>query len=506
MRPRNEREFAVEVVRTLRNAGHQALWAGGCVRDELLGLVPKDYDVATSARPEEVQRLFRRTVAVGASFGVIEVLGPRVDGEFLHVQAATFRTDGPYVGGRWPEYVVFSTAEEDAKRRDFTINGMFFDPLENQLIDYVGGGVDLDTHVLRAIGEPRERFEEDRLRMLRGARLAARFDFAIEARTADAIVRMAPQLGEGVSAERIADELRKMLVDRRRAVAMRLFMDLGLAAVVMPELVPMRGLPQGAPRADGPALPPPGHAGQLVASTGQAADLWDHVLRVLELLPEPVSFALAAAALLHDIGKPRTVGRTADRYTFHGHEHVGKRLAGEISQRLKLANDERERIEWLVEKHQILADAPRMRPAKLKVLLVHPGIFELFALHRADALASGRGLDHVEYAEKIRREWEAKGELAPPHLITGEDLIAMGLKPGPLFKTILDQVREAQLDGTIRTREDALAMARTTPPPGPGSTPPPSPLPEAERGSRRSTPPPNPLPEAERGRKAEDSR
>jgi poly(A) polymerase len=458
--PRSEREFAVEVVRTLRNAGHQALWAGGCVRDEVMGVKPKDYDVATSARPDEVQKLFRRTVAVGASFGVVEVLGPRITGEWLHVQVATFRTDGPYVGGRWPEYVVFSTPEEDAKRRDFTINGMFFDPLENQLIDYVGGRADLEARVLRAIGEPRERFEEDRLRMLRAARLAARFDFTIEAKTTEAIARMAPQLGEGVSAERIADELRKMLVDRQRAVAMRLFMDLGLAAAVMPELVPMRGLPQGAPRTDGPGLPPPGQPGQFVASAGQALDLWDHVLRVLELLPEPVSFPLAAAALLHDVGKPRTVGRTADRYTFHGHEHVGRRLAGEIGQRLKLANDERERIEWLVEKHQILADAPRMRPAKLKVLLVHPGIFELFALHRADALASGRSLDHVEYAERMRQEWEAKDELEPPPFITGEDLIAMGLKPGPLFKTILEQVREAQLDGTMRTREEALAMAR----------------------------------------------
>ncbi len=271
---------------------------------------------------------------------------------------------------------------------------------------------------------------------------------------------MAPQLGEGVSAERIAEELRKMLVDPRRAKGMRLFMELGLAAVVMPELVPMRGLPQGLPRADGPGLPPPGQAGQIVAAEGQMPDLWEHTLRVLERLPDPVSFPLAAAALLHDVGKPRTVGRTAERYTFHGHEHVGKRLASEICERLKLSNEESTRIEWLVEKHQILAEAPRMRLAKLKVLLVHPGIFELFALHRADALASDRDVDHIEYAERVRQEWLEKGELNPPPPITGDDLIAMGLKQGPLFRVLLDLVREAQLDGVIRTREEALDLVR----------------------------------------------
>jgi poly(A) polymerase len=460
MPPPSERAFAVDVVRTLRGAGHEALFAGGCVRDELLGLTPKDYDVATAARPEQVQALFRRTIAVGAAFGVIEVLGPRVQGVPLRIQVATFRSDGAYIDGRRPEDVVFSTAEEDAKRRDFTVNGMFFDPLEDRLIDYVGGRADLDARHLRAIGDPLERFREDRLRMLRAVRLAARFGFAIDPDTARAIRRMAPQLGDGVSAERIADELRKMLVDRNRNVAMRLFMDLGLAAVVMPELVPMRGLPQGTPRPGGPALPPPGQAGPLQSEGDGQVDLWEHTLRVLDLLGDRVSFPLAAAALLHDVGKPRTVGRTADRYTFHAHEHVGRRLAGDIALRLKLANDERERIEWLVEKHQILADSPRMRPAKLKVLLIHKGIWELFALHRADALASGRDVAHVEHAEQKRRDWAEKGELEPPPLITGEDLIEMGLKPGPLFKTILDQVREAQLDGAIHTREQALAMAR----------------------------------------------
>jgi poly(A) polymerase len=462
-RPKNEREFAVQVVRALRDAGHEALFAGGCVRDELLGHEPKDHDVATSARPEQVQALFARTVPVGVAFGVVEVLGPRP----FRVQVATFRADlydvepepeddRKRVEGRHPPGVIFCSAEEDAKRRDFTINGMFLDPLDGRVIDYVGGRADLEARVLRAIGEPRERFREDRLRMLRAVRFTARFGCALDAGTAEAVREMAAQLGDGVSAERIADELRKMLIDANRARAVRLLLDLGLAAVVLPELLPMVGLPQGPPRPDGPPLPPPGRPG-----AGETpGDLFEHVLRVLELLPPGPSFPLAMAALLHDVGKPRTVGRTPDRYTFHAHEHVGRRLAEEIGLRLKLANDERERIEWLVEKHQVLADAPQMRPAKLKALLVHEGIEELFALHRADALAAGRSLDHVELAERKRQEWLADGTLDPDPLITGEDLIAVGLKPGPLFKTLLEKVREAQLDGTIRTREEAMELVR----------------------------------------------
>ena len=435
-----EREFAITVVRRLRETGFEALWAGGCVRDELLGLAPLDYDVATDARPEQVQKLFQRTIAVGVSFGVVEVLGPRP----LKVQVATFRTDGEYRDGRRPDSVVFCNAKEDAQRRDFTINGMFFDPLENRLIDYVGGRQDLKDGVLRAIGDPLDRFTEDKLRLLRAVRMATRFDLTIDPATADAIRTLAGQINV-VSSERIADELRKLLVHPRRARGMQMLDELALVAPLFPELLEMKGLPHGPPAAPN-------------------GDLWTHVLGVLAILegprwpaPEPVSFPLALAALLHDVGKRRTLGQTDDQYTFHGHEHIGRRMAAEIGLRLKLANAERARLEWLVEKHQYLCDAPNMSGSNLKPVLIHPGIGELLALHRADSIASGRSAAHVDFCEKMLRE-TPELELNPPFLITGDDLAALGLEAGPRYKQLLDAVRDAQLNGTIRTRQAALEL------------------------------------------------
>ncbi|HMC88678.1 MAG TPA: CCA tRNA nucleotidyltransferase, partial [Gemmataceae bacterium] len=397
------------------------------------------YDVATSARPEEVSGLFRRTVAVGVSFGVVQVLGPRTEAGPLSVEVATFRADAGYSDGRHPDAVVFSSAREDALRRDFTINGMFFDPLENQLIDYVGGQEDLNKKLLRAIGDPAVRFAEDKLRLLRAARIATRFDLTIEARTAAAIRSMAGQILV-VSAERIADELRKLLVSPHRARGVNLLLELGLAAAILPELVPMKGLPQGSPHEP-------------------SGDLWNHVLRVLELLGTEVSFPLAFAALLHDVGKPRTVGRTPDRYTFYSHEHVGRRLAEEISDRLKLSNAERERIGWLVEKHQFLCEARQMRVSKLKQTLAHPGIRELLALHRADALATGRSTEQVEFCEQLLSQW-TEADLDPVPLLTGDDLPELGLKPGPIYKRLLEAVREAQLEGAVKTKAEALELVR----------------------------------------------
>jgi poly(A) polymerase len=443
-----EREFATDVVRRLREGGFEALWAGGCVRDEILGRTPDDYDVATEARPEEVQRLFRRTIEVGASFGVVEVIGPRVNEKHLKVQVATFRSDGNYTDERRPDSVTFSTAREDALRRDFTINGMFFDPIEQRLIDYVGGQHDLAAKVLRAIGDARERFGEDKLRLLRAVRFAARFELTIDPSTQLAIEEMAPRITV-VSAERMAEELRKLLTNRHRVRGLSLMDTTHLVPAILPELVPMHGLPQGLPGAE-------------------RGDLWQHTLEVLAQLPEPVSFPLALATVLHDVGKPKTFGRNGDRYTFHGHEHVGRDIAVRICERLRLSNAERDRVTWLVDKHQYLADSPVMRPSRLKLVLAHPGIYELLTLHRADALASGREPSHIEFAESKLREWTANGELDPPPLLTGDDLKAMGLTPGPMFKTVLDAIREGQLDGTLTTRELAMELAkRLTGEPGP---------------------------------------
>jgi poly(A) polymerase len=435
----SERAFAIQVVKTLREAGYKALLAGGCVRDELLGLTPQDYDVATDAPPEKVRRLFRRTVPRGLSFGVVDVLGPKTDSGVLTVEVATFRSDGSYSDGRHPDAVVFSTPEEDARRRDFTINGMFLDPLENRLIDFVGGQEDLQRRMLRAIGDPRTRFAEDRLRMLRAIRIATCFELQLDSETEQAIRLMADQIKE-ISAERVAKELRLLLVAPRRARGIQLLDQTGLGPALLPELQEMKGLAQGPPH----------------APTGV---LWDHVLTVLELLGDAPSFPLALAALLHDIGKRRTLGRTPDRYTFYFHEDVGRRMASDICLRLKLSNFERERVEWLVKKHQILCDARLMRTSKLKAILAHPGIYELLALHRADALASGRSTDHVEYCKKLLKEWN-ESELNPPHLISGHDLSILGLKPGPIYKKVLDEVRAAQLDGSISSRDQALELVR----------------------------------------------
>jgi poly(A) polymerase len=430
------REFAIQVVVRLRDAGFQALWAGGCVRDLILNLEPTDYDVATDATPEQVMALFRRTVPVGVSFGVVRVRGPAPSEE---VEVATFRSDGAYVDGRHPHSVTFSTPEQDAARRDFTINGMFFDPIAGEVIDYVGGRADLEARVLRAIGEPAERFSEDKLRLLRAVRFAARFALAIEPCTHAALVAMSDQI-QVVAAERIAQELRRMLTHHTRARALDLAFECGLIAAILPELVSMKGLFQGKP------VQPEG-------------DLWDHTLLVLENLPPDPSFTLAFAALLHDVGKPRTKGLHDGRTTFYNHAKAGAAIAARICRQLRLSNQERERIVWLVEFHQYLGEAKTMRDAKLKRMLAHPGVDELLALHRADALASNGDTGQVDYCEMYLRDLP-HGELSPPPLLTGRELAALGLVPGPRYKVLLDHAYEAQLEGLIRSKDEAVAWAR----------------------------------------------
>lgn len=405
-----EREFASDVVRRLRQAGYDAYWAGGCVRDELLGLTPADYDVATNATPDQVTALFKRTVEVGASFGVVEVIGPRQrDGSMFKVQVATFRNDGQYSDGRRPDSVTFSTAAEDAQRRDFTINGMFFDPLEQRVLDYVGGQADLHAKVLRAIGDPYARFREDKLRLLRAVRMAARFGFPIEAQTLAAIQAMAPEIVQ-VSAERIAEELRKMLVHPARGWALHELRERGLLAAIIPELRAVE------------------------------APLWATIVRVLETLAEPrwpdsqpVSFPLALAALLHT---------------------MPLKTVSAVCLRLKLANVEKGRTEWLVKYRDTLQHAPQMLRSQLYPLLVQPGIGELLALQRTLALVAGESCAAVDWCEATLRQTPLD-VLNPPPLLTGDDLLALGLKQGPQFKVILDTLRAAQLDGTITTVEEA---------------------------------------------------
>ncbi len=427
-----KRHFSIEVVNRLRTAGFQALWAGGCVRDLLLGLEPSDYDVATDATPEQVIGLFRRTVPVGVSFGVVRVLGPKEAGE---VEVATFRSDDAYVDGRRPVSVTFGSPEIDASRRDFTINGMFLDPITDEVLDFVGGQADLEAGLLRAIGDPIARFTEDKLRLLRAVRFASRFRLEIEPSTGFAMMAMADQV-RVVAAERIAQELRRMLVHRSRARAMDLAFNVGLVAVIMPELVAMKGLPQNKP-----AQP--------------CGDLWEHTLLVLEHLPAEPSFPLALAALLHDVGKPATIGRQDGHPTFYNHEYAGRRIALRIAQDLKLANAERDRLVWLVENHQALCEAPRMREAKLKRILAQPGIQELLDLQRADALATDGNAEHVHYCENYLRE-QPDGPINPPPLVTGHDLQRHGLKPGPQFKHWLERLYEAQLERAFQSKREGL--------------------------------------------------
>jgi poly(A) polymerase len=428
------RDFALEVVLRLRRAGFQALWAGGCVRDLLLGLVPVDYDVATDATPEQVMlSLPFRAITVGISFGVVRIRHPRMQG--IEVEVATFRSDSAYVDGRRPAAVVFSSPELDAARRDFTINGMFMDPESSQVIDYVGGLDDLRNQVLRAIGDPAERFREDKLRLLRAIRFAARFNLEIEPNTLQSLRAMAGEVVV-VSPERIAQELRRMLVHENRAQAMNMALEVGLVAAILPPLVDMRGLFQGKP------VQPEG-------------DLWDHTMLVLRLLPVRPSFTLAFAALVHDVGKPFTRANHHGRTSFHSHDQVGSRIADRLCRNLRLSNVERERITWLVAFHQYLGEAKKLREAKLKRVLAQPGIDELLALHRADALASTGDTEHVDYCAYYLENQPA-GPINPPPLLTGHDLVRHGLEPGAHFAVILETIREAQLEGRVQSKREVL--------------------------------------------------
>lgn len=426
------RDAAVSVVRRLRDAGHQAYWAGGCVRDLVMGGQPHDYDVATNARPATVMALFARTVPVGVSFGVVRVLV-----EDYAIEVATFRSDGAYLDGRHPASVHFSSEQDDARRRDFTINGLFYDPIDGRIIDYVDGRRDIEAGIVRAIGAPEERFGEDRLRMLRAARFAARFGFRLEPRTEDAIRALAPHLPQ-VSAERIRDEIAKMLTGPRPAESVEWLQRLGLLAVVLPEVEAMRGVAQ----------PPQYHP---------EGDVFTHTLLVLRALKQP-TLELAFAALLHDVGKPPTFA-VRERIRFDGHAELGARMAEQIGERLRLGGRQIESIAALVRDHLKFKDVRQMRTSTLKRFLRRPDFADHLELHRVDCLASHGDLEHWEFCRQKLAEFSTEA-IRPPRLITGADLIALGYRPGPLFRVILERVEDAQLEGRVTDREQALALVR----------------------------------------------
>lgn len=424
---------ARHIVQTLRDHGFVAYFAGGCVRDRLLGLDPKDFDVATNARAEVVQRLFPSTVPVGIQFGVVLVVD---DG--IPCEVATFRSDGTYIDGRHPTSVHFGSAQADAQRRDFTINGMFHDPLTDEVIDYVGGRDDLRARVIRAIGDPHARFAEDRLRMLRAVRLAARLDFIIAPDTFAAIRDLAPTISD-IAWERIGDEIVKILTGRGAKRAFDLLSESRLLAAVLPEIETMRGVEQS------PDFHPEG-------------DVFAHTLLLLDKLDQPTE-TLALGALLHDVAKPPCQVHNAHRITFYGHCEKGAEMAIEICQRLKRSRETWERVAYLVKNHLRLVNAPAMRTATLKRFLREEGIEELLELARLDALSSNGDLRPYQFCRQQLAAL-APEQIAPPRLLSGHDLVALGLPPGPRFKEILGAIEDAQLEGQLHTREEALAWVR----------------------------------------------
>lgn len=432
------------VVRRLREHGHRALFAGGCVRDRLRGAEPEDFDVATDAPPDAVRALFERTVPVGVQFGVVLVL---VDGQPIEV--ATFRADAEYLDGRHPVSVRPASPEEDARRRDFTINGMFFDPESGEVLDYVGGRADLAAGVVRAIGDAKARFHEDRLRMLRAVRFACRFGFAIEPATFAAIRELAPEI-HGIAWERIGDEIVRILTEGSARRGVELLDRSGLLAEVLPEIERLKGVEQS------PDFHPEG-------------DVFTHTLLLLEQLDRP-SETLALAALLHDVAKPACAARDGERITFYGHCELGETMALEICQRLRRSREVWERVGYLVRNHLRLIDAPEMRRSTLRRFLAEEGIDELLELARLDTLASHKNLRFHEFCRAQQAAFGAE-PIKPPPLLRGRDLLARGYPPGPAFKEILHAVEERQLEGELTTRDDALAwVARTYPIGGGGSS------------------------------------
>lgn len=433
--PSSTRALATGIVRRLRDAGFTALWVGGCVRDLLLAREAQDYDIVTSAHADQIEALFPHTIPVGRSFGVVIVV---VAGQ--QFQVATFRAEADYRDGRRPGTVTFGDAQADARRRDFTINGLYFDPLGQRLHDWVGGEADLRARVVRTIGEPRERFGEDHLRLLRAVRFAAQLDFAIAPETFAAVRALAERI-RLISAERVREELMKLFRPPHAARGLDLLRDSALLEHILPELAATLGCPQ-----------PPEHHPE--------GDVFTHVRLMLGQMRADAAPLLPWAVLLHDIAKPRTTVREADgRIRSPGHDKLGAEITETILRRLRFSNKEVEEVATVVRHHMTLQQAPQMRKATLRRLLLRPTFPLELELHRLDCLGSHRRLEVYEFLVAQAEELARQPALIPP-LVTGHDLLALGLASGPALGQLLRDIRERQLQDELRTRAEALEFAR----------------------------------------------
>ncbi len=426
---------AREICARLRDHGHVAYFAGGCVRDMVRGLTPKDCDVATDAPPEVVQRIFKHTYAVGAKFGVVVVVE-----NGTNFEVATFRSDDAYIDGRRPSAVHFASPEQDARRRDFTINGMFFDPAKDQVIDFVGGRADIEAKLVRAIGDPAQRFSEDRLRMLRAVRFATVLDYKIGKQTWDALIANSAAILE-ISAERIRDELVKIFLSPNRVRGWDLLDESGLMRTILPELEPMKGCEQ----------PEQFHP---------EGDVFEHTRLMLQLLPAKVSVPLVFSVILHDVAKPVMAQVDATgRIRFNEQDRIGAAMTEQIMERLRFSRAEIDATVEMVRQHMVFKDVPKMRVAKLKRFMARPTFNEEMELHRVDCESSHRILDNYKFLLRKREEF-ANEPIIPPPLVRGDDLIALGLKPGPRFGEILEAVETSQLEGTLKTRDEAIEWVK----------------------------------------------
>ncbi|MCX7726635.1 MAG: CCA tRNA nucleotidyltransferase [Chitinispirillaceae bacterium] len=425
---------AMKIVNRLTTTGYEALFAGGWVRDKILGKeTDSDIDIATNALPEEIQKLFPHTIPVGAHFGVVIVVE-----EGIPFEVATFRSDIGISDGRHPSEVQFTDVYNDAIRRDFTINGIFFDPLSSKFLDYVGGREDISRGIIRAIGEPELRFKEDYLRMLRAIRFAARLDFTIEKETWEAIVKMAPEIRK-ISVERIFTELDKMFCSKNAALALDLLDKSGLLPVVLPEVAALKGVPQ----------PPEFHP---------EGDVFEHTKKALSLLGDSTSSALAWSVLLHDIGKAQTIS-IVDRIRFNNHDQVGMEIAERILRRLHTSNELIEQVKMCVGNHMNFIQVKKMRLSNLKKFLARPTIDIELELHRIDCLASHGDLDNYEFLKKQQEIFKAEA-LKPKPLLRGQDLLDLGFKQGPIIGEILSSVYDLQLEEVIKTKEEAIKYVK----------------------------------------------